>query len=805
MQQTKCDHCHLTFSPDVMIQENEYHFCCKGCQGIYHLLNSKGLHSFYDKLGNKTLSPATDIKSDDLGRFDYDTFYAQYVKKTSDGFNQIDLIIEGIHCSACIWLNEKVLYDTDGIFEANINFSNNKAKITWDNNIIKLSQIIAKIRSIGYNAFAYTVGSRDSEASSAKRDYFTKMMVAVFATMNIMMLAVAKYSGFFMGIDEEVKNMIHFGEFILATPVLFYSGQIFFRGAYFGIKNKIVNMDMLVAIGSSLTYIYSLFVIFGKMGGESYFDSVSMIITFVLVGKYLEVLGKKSAVDTLDTIRNQIPTEATIIKNGIREIVKPHDLNQYDIIELKPGEKAVVDGIVTKGAANFDESSLTGESIPNYKNIGSKIISGTINLDSIVEFRCTKNFENSTLNSIVTLLEDSLAKKPMIEQKANEISKYFSLTILSIAIITFFAWYFGNFNYYNLELQRFEKAFIVAISVIVIACPCALALATPIATLIGIGTLAKNGLIFKEAKHIETMAQASTLVVDKTGTLTEGKLKVKSFEDLDKFDISILYSLVFNSNHPISQSIKKYLEDNFLDLQKYELDNFKSIEARGLSAIFKNQTILGGSLAFLNEQGISNNLSTNDTIFAFAISNKISCVIKLEDNIKKDAKDVIQSFKQNGLKVIMLTGDNEFVAKKVADTLSINDYHASLSPTQKANFIKELKQNGEIVISVGDGINDALMLASSDIAVSLGSGADISISVSDVIILGDSLTNLKNAFLISKKTYKFIKQNLAISLLYNAITIPLAVSGFVIPLVAALSMSLSSLIVVGNSMRIKKD
>lgn len=802
MSSIKCDHCHLDYPVDIMIEDSGHHFCCKGCQGVFHLLNSNGLDSFYDKLGRKTLTPPKEAISD-LTRFDLESFYRQYVKRSKEGFSQIDLIIEGIHCAACVWLNEKILYDTDGIIQVNINFSNNKAKIVWDDDKIKLSEIIKKIQSIGYNAFAYTIGENDKIATKSKRDYFTKMMIAVFATMNIMMLGVAKYSGFFTGIEDDVINLIHYGEFILTTPVLFYSGQIFFKGAYYGIKNKIVNMDLLVATGATLTYIYSLTVMFGINGGESYFDSVTMIITFVLVGKYLEILGKKSAVDTLDTIKNQIPTEAVIIKDGQRVITNLQDLAVGDIVELKAGEKAVVDGVVLSGNGSFDESSITGESLPVYKTAGDKIISGTICTDSVIQYTCAQDFEHSTLNSIVVLLEDSLASKPQIEQFANQISKYFSLSILSLSLFTFVLWYFGDFNYYGLELGQFEKAFVVAISVIVIACPCALALATPIATLIGIGTLAKKGLIFKEAKHIETMAKATMAIFDKTGTLTNGKLTVKKFEVFEDFDISLLYSLVCTSTHPISKSIKKYLESTNENLVIYELDEIKTIQSKGIEASWKNNKLIGGNIDFIASNNVNINIEANDTIFVFAINKQVVVACHLEDSIKSDANELIKTLKQNDIKVVMLSGDNKVVAQKIANSLDI-EFRAELSPAAKAEFVRDAKNSGEVIICVGDGINDALMLTASDIAISMGSGADVSISVSDIVILNDSLASLKEAFLISKRTYKFIKQNLGISLVYNALTIPLAMGGFVMPLVAALSMSLSSLLVVANSMRIKK-
>lgn len=810
MSKIKCNHCHLEFDENVMIKEEDLNFCCKGCQGVYHILKDDGLDSFYDKLGNKTIAPPIKLDNDDVTKFDSENFLDNYVSKTKDGFSQIDLIIEGIHCAACVWLNEKILYDTKGIVEANINFTTNKARIVWDDEKLKLSEIILKIRSIGYNAYAYDSSVADAQASKAKRDYFIRMMVAVVCSMNIMMLSVAKYTGFFTGISKEVKDMIHIGEFILSTPVLFYSGWIFYKSAYFGLKNRMLNMDFLVAFGATSTYIYSLFILFGAKG-ESYFDSVSMIITFVLVGKYLEVIGKKSAIDTLDKIKSSLPLEAVVVKDNEKKVIALNSINIGDIVEIKPGEKVPVDGKIISGNGSFDESTLTGESIPIYKKVKDFVYSGTINLDSLIQFEVTKSFKNSTFSSIVALLEDSLNSKPTIQTKAAEISKGFSVTILSLALMTFLVWYFFGidlgFDYEG--TTQFEKSFIVAVSVVVIACPCALALATPMASLIGISELAKKGLLFKEAKFIETMAVASTVVFDKTGTLTKGELNVTKARIMDDniHKMHLLYSLLDASTHPVSVSIKKYLETKYnLDIKK--LENVKNIEAKGMSATYKNIEgkefeLIGGNVDLLRQFGIFYKFDSSKTVYLFAINKKVIATFELEDKIKDDAQELITYLQNKNIEVVMLTGDNEQVASKIANELNIKKYFSSQTPISKANYIKELKKENKIVVMVGDGVNDSVALTSADVAVAMGSSADISLAVSDIVLLNSTLKSLQEAFIISNKTYKYIKQNLSLSIIYNMVTIPLAMAGFVIPLVAALSMSLSSLMVVLNSLRIK--
>ncbi|RXI26085.1 heavy metal translocating P-type ATPase [Aliarcobacter trophiarum] len=805
MVKIECNHCHLSFEEKMMIKDNELNFCCTGCQSVYYILKSENLESFYTKLGNKTIKAPLQVSNNDLEKFDSLNFLNSYATMTKEGFIQVDLILEGIHCAACIWLNEKILYDTKGVVEANINFTTNKARVVFNSEIIKLSEIIKKIRSIGYNAYAYDSSVADKQASKAKQDYFVRMMVAVVCTMNIMMLSVAKYTGFFTGMSSQVKEMIHLAEFILTTPVLFYSGFVFYKGAYFGLKNRMVNMDLLVSTGASLTYIYSLTVLFGAKG-ESYFDSVAMIITFVLVGKYLEVIGKKSAVDTLDKIKSTLPLEAVVLKDGKKFIKALNLIEIGDIIELKIGEKVPVDGRIISGNASFDLSSITGESIPVYKKSGEEIYSGTVILDSTILFEVTRDFKNSTFSSIVTLLEDSLNSKPKIQTLANKLSRGFSLIILSIAFLTFLVWYyFGlDLGFYFENTNQFERSFITAVSVVVIACPCALALATPMASLVGISELAKKSLLFKEAKYIETIANASTVVFDKTGTLTKGELEVSfvEFFNKDEENINLLYSLLDSSNHPVSIAVKKYIENNFKVLH-LSLEDIKNIEAKGLSARYKNFELLGGSSELLKEFGVDFEYSSKSTQYIFSIDKNIIANFELKDELKDDAKELIEYLKGQKIETIMLTGDNSFVASSIAEKLEITNFKANLTPKDKANFIKELKNSGKIVIMVGDGVNDSVALASSDVAIAMGNSADVSMMVSDVVLLSSKLKSLKDAFIISKKTYKHIKQNLAFSLIYNTITIPIAAAGYIIPLFAALSMSLSSLVVVLNSLRIK--
>ena len=787
-----CTHCHLEFNEDVLIKDGEHYFCCNGCQGVYHLLSDEGLDSFYDKLGSNTLTAPT-TQYEDSSNFDSPAFYDKFVKENSEGFNEVSLIIEGIHCSACVWLNEKALHKMDGIIDASINFTNNKAVITWVDKVVKLSQIIDMIRAIGYNAFPYDSSIQEAHANKERKDYYLRMAVAIFSSMNIMWIAVAQYAGYFSGMSQDIKTILNIGEWILATPVLFYSGWIFFRGAYYGLKTRVVNMDILVSTGALLTYIYSIYITIME-NGEAYFDSVTMIISFVLVGKFLEVLSKKSAADALDMIGKNIPTEVNIIRDEKIISCKLADVVVGDTIVVSTGEKVLFDGEILKGSGSFDESSLTGESEPIYKTIGDSVVSGTVSLDADIHYEASKDFEHSTLSNLVALLETAILKKPKIEQMANRLSEWFSSVILGLSLITFLVWWFLG--------SGFELSFMVAISVIVIACPCALALATPVATLVGLSLGANRGILFKEAAQLETMAKVDTLVLDKTGTITVGKPEVINENIYKDFDKNILYSLVKSSRHPVAKGIANHLKlDENID--EYILDDYTQIPASGISARYNKSKILGGNLKLLVDNGLESEFESDNTLFYFSVDDSIVAIYELRDSIKDNAKELVTNLNNKGISVVMLTGDHANTAKRVALEVGITQYESEQTPEDKSKYIENLHTQDKVVVMVGDGVNDILALAQADIGIVMGSGSDIAVDVGDVVLLDDSLRSLEDSFKISRTTFGLIKQNLGISLVYNAITVPLAMTGYVIPLVAAISMSVSSLLVVGNSMRIR--
>ncbi|MDR2151787.1 MAG: heavy metal translocating P-type ATPase [Helicobacteraceae bacterium] len=813
----RCDHCGLEIASGAEISEGGHNFCCKGCQGVFFLLRDLNLGGFYELKGEQKLDRPKENRRD-LERFDSEIFAKRFIS-VKDNLCEAALALEGIHCAACVWLNEKVINRLDGVIDANINFTTNKAKIVFDPAKIKLSKIVETIRSIGYDASPYDPKLAEEGANKERKEYYTRLIVAIFAAMNIMWLAVARYLGLFSGMDEALIRVIYFVEFCLATPTLFFSGWVFFRGGYYGLKNGFVTMDLLVATGGTLTYGYSIYA--AQIGAEPYFDSVTMIIAFVLIGKFLEVRAKKSAVDTLDSLIAAAPQEVTRVTNGAKERVAPEAIAIGEIIESTAGERIVFDCEVLSGTAALDTASLTGESEPKVVTKGDKALGGAINTDGVLLLRVEKDYEHSTFRAVYALLEQSLENRPSIANLANRLSRRFSSTILAIAALTFCAWFFALDS-------DFDRALRAAISVIVIACPCALALATPIASVIGTLEGARRNILFRSANVLETLAKAKFLLLDKTGTLTIGKPQVVQADFGADFDPAKLAALVGSSSHPISKGVAEYLDG--LGGERFErfdraapigasgdlgafggFGDLKTIAGRGVAA----GALLGGNEALMRENNaqidaafdapcnaLSNAALKAGSRFYFAENGVVQARFLLADKLKADATDAIAALKRMGLEIAILTGDSQSAAFGVASALEIGEVHCSLLPQDKAALVDRYRQKG-IVVMVGDGLNDAIALAKANVAIAMHGGADISISASDLVLLKDSLSDLAFAIKLSKKTYRVIKQNIALSIVYNACLIPLACMGYIIPLIAALSMSFSSLLVVGNSLRIK--
>ena len=904
-EKTKCSHCQLEYDTkalkkvilnDIDNNHKELYFCCNGCEGVYMLLAQNGLSGFYDRLGDNTLNPvdltksnitkSTSIKSTKSQsikssldsspkaknqRFSYldeAHFLDKHTSKKSHNLLEVNLIIDGIHCAACVWLNEAMLSKQVGIEKISINYTNNKAKILFNPNVIKLSYIFAIIASMGYEAHIYDPSAQENLLLAQNKIYFTSFVVGVFCTMSIMMVAIAQYTGYFKGMSADMKSVLNLISCLLATPVLFYTGRVFFTGAYYGLKQGFIGMDFLVVFGASLTFIYSVYASFVGVG-EPYFESVAMIVLFVFSGKFLEMRAKALAGDSLDKLQHILPNAVLVeskdsanLLDSAKTILKDSkELAKGDIIHIREGEMLPCDGIMLM-QGNIDTRSLSGESEPVAKNIGDEVLSGSIALDSF-RYEVAKTYADSTMSNIIKLLEESLESKPQIQNLANTLSKHFSRVVLFIALCGFLFWW---------RYAGAQEALIIAISVIVISCPCALALATPIASVVGISRGFRQGVLFKRAKFLETLARCEVVLFDKTGTLTKGELEVKKelaldfcadfgthrssdfcglfdkhrgkdfsgfSSGLEKSDFAkiLLADFLSHFTHPISIAIKDFIEkspaaNKHILPQNLTLKEAKQTKERGIYGIYESAngeilTILGGSLEYLQSQGINTDEAQKNaldfpqmSVFACAIKTttttqktpntptnatqkitldypKVHLLFFLQDSLKPSAKELITNLKQAGKKILLISGDRQCVVKSIATTLGIKDYHSELLPNDKLEIIRAKKN----AVMIGDGLNDILALQSAEVGIAMGGGYSVAIAQSDVVVLDSSLEGVGRAFEIAKSTYSRIKQNLIISLVYNALLIPLALCGFIIPLVAALSMSLSSLLVVANSMR----
>lgn len=781
----KCSHCRLDFDEKQMLEKDGHFFCCTGCEAVFELVQSKGLGDFYERLGKNSLEPVNFKQN--LGVFD------SFVRPTNEGFSEIHLVIDGIFCAACVWLNEKILIEEQGVIEASVNPLTHKARVVFDERQVSLKRILTLIQSIGYKPSAYDPLKQEQKALSTKREFYSKLVVAVACVMNVMWIAVAKYAGFFSLMDAQTKDILNFAEFVLASPVLFYTGSAFYKNAYFSLKHGQISMDFLVIFGASLAYAYSLWAMFSR-GGEVYFDSVAMIICFVFVGKYLEVLVKKHATDTMDGLNDFLKGEILVFNGKEFAPKDAYAVQVGDIIQLKTGDKILIDGVCVRGEASIDSSSLSGESEPVLVQAGTNINSACVVLDGSVEYRALKPYAESKLSQIISLLE--LSQKPKIQSLVAQIAVYFSRSVLAVALLCFCFWYF-------VRESGAEFALINAISVLIIACPCALALATPVSNLIALFQALKLKVLFKSSDKIEDLSKCDFAVFDKTGVLTDFKLKIARYELNQKANLNELFAFINLSNHPVSASIREFLQEKVRDKKHLEFSAVKEIRAKGISARLKNDEFISGNAQFLQECGIKMSQKFSDTHFVFAKNGEILAHFEFESVLRAGASELISYLKKIKMPIKMLTGDNEKAAQKVASKLGITDFTAFCLPENKMQFVTTLSQKHKVLM-VGDGVNDALALQNAAVAVSLKQGADLAAQNSDIILLKNDLHALEQAIRLSKKTFIIIKQNLAFSLCYNALTIPLAFVGLINPLVAAASMSLSSVVVILNALRIRR-
>lgn len=798
-----CKHCAGHFEGEAVIDANGDEFCCNGCKNVYAYLKSQGFSEFYSKLkkGEQNLAKPS---SKHFDKQSAGSMFSKLLRRDENSpfICELEVLISGIHCPACIWLNEKALSNLDGVLELNISATTSKARVLFDERKTALEDILNLIIAIGYDPKPFN--EVNGAKNSLSREYYARLIVALACSMNIMWVAIALYSGYFEGLSLGAKKILHFAEFVLASPPVFYTASVFYRSALSSLKLRQISMDVNVSLGILSVYFYSVYAMLS--GSEQvYFDSACMLVTFIFTGKFLQTKATQKAAQELENISSLFVEQVMSVKNNSRipsiSEFKPCDVSEVksgDFVLLRSGERAMIDGVVLSGEASVDNSSINGESVPVGISKDDALLSGALCAEGSVIYKATSSFQGSFLNKLSKLLSNASFARAEIEELANKISSHFGWAILGLCVASFVFWSAANISAWS-----GANAFGIAISVLVIACPCALSLATPIATLVAMGTATKRSVVFKDAKVLETLAKCDIIAFDKTGTLSKANLKVLKGQRFLPFDDVALLALASASTHPISKAVASYILENALSpFRQGALENIQNIAGKGITATYKGVKIAGGSAAFVKSLGASLADEGSSSEYYFMYDGKLVARFLLDDELREGAKASIKELKKMGLKVLMLSGDKQIVASKVASELGIDESHGELNPEQKALLIKELQKSANVVM-VGDGINDILALKSANVGIAMGSGASVSVGVSDVVLLRDELGDLVFALRQAKKTFKIIKENLFISLVYNALSIPLAMAGFIIPLFAAISMSFSSLLVVLNSLRLK--
>ncbi|CDQ40011.1 Copper-exporting P-type ATPase A [Virgibacillus salexigens] len=712
----------------------------------------------------------------------------------------------GMTCAACSNRIEKVLNKQDGVKLATVNLTTESATVEYNAGLVDQKALIEKIRNVGYDAKPKAEAS-EKQTHKEKELKHQKTKLIISAVLALPLLVTMLVHLFNMTIPDIFMNS--WFQFALATPVQFIIGWQFYVGAYKNLRNGGANMDVLVALGTSAAYFYSLYEAFKTIGNPEYmphlyFETSAVLITLILFGKYLEARAKSQTTNALSSLLNLQAKEARVIRDG-EEIMTPvEEVVAGDRLVVKPGEKIPVDGMVIKGKTSVDESMITGESIPIEKDVDAAVIGSTINKNGSIEMEATKVGKDTALASIIKVVEEAQGSKAPIQRLADVISGYFVPIVVGIAILTFIVWI--SF----VQPGQFEPALVAGIAVLVIACPCALGLATPTSIMVGTGKAAESGILFKGGEHLEKTHQLEAIVLDKTGTITKGKPEVTNFTG-DEETLQLLASAEKGSEHPLAEAIVAYATEHDVDF--VEVKEFDAIPGHGIEVKISGKHVLVGNRKLMQdhhvdvggaEQELIDYEVEGKTAMLIAIDGNYRGIVAVADTIKETAPQAIKELQEQGLEVIMLTGDNERTAQAIAKQVGIDHVIAQVLPEEKADKIKEIQSLDKKVAMVGDGVNDAPALVTADIGIAIGTGTEVAIEAADITILGGELLLIPKAIKISHSTIRNIRQNLFWAFGYNTAGIPVAAIGLLAPWIAGAAMALSSVSVVSNSLRLKR-
>lgn len=736
--------------------------------------------------------------------------------------SKISLPVEGMTCASCVARVEKAVSKAAGVKNVSVNLATEKVTFEADKDIIDPTEIAELVSDAGYKVDISVFNEKPKRAVKSddtfkstyedgiRKDFLLSLILTIPITfLNMGMMWKGFGELIHLSTDQLNKTLL-----ILTTPIIFVPGKRFFISFWKNLKLFTADMNSLVAIGTGAAYIFSMMVtLFPEIFSNHhksfhvYYDTTAVIITLILMGKWLETRAKSKTGDAVKNLLELRPQTATTIIDGIQVTKRIDELVLNDLVIVKPGEKIPADGIVDSGHSTIDESMVTGESIPVDKKIGSKVIGGTINKTGSFEFRVTKVGEESILGQIIKLVEEAQGSKAPIQKMADKVASVFVPVIIIIAILSFLGWMFTGLE------DSFDRALINFISVLIIACPCALGLATPTALIVGMGKGAKKGILFKDGQSLETFHKINTIIFDKTGTITKGQPEVKDIISIEiKEDelLSIISTVEKRSEHPIAKAIVDF--SLLRKITDKEIGSFESMTGFGLKAEVDKKIVLIGNEKLMLDNSVDlspyknriDELYSNAfTVIFVSINNSLKGLITIEDPIKVNAPEIINEIKALGIKTVLLTGDNIKAAKLISEKTGIEEFRAQVLPSEKAEIVSEFQNEKRLVAMIGDGINDAPALAKADVGVAIGTGTDVAIETAGVVLISGDLNGLLNSLKLSRDVIKTVKQNLFWAFFYNTIGVPLAAFGLLSPMFAALAMSISSVSVVTNSLRLK--
>ncbi|UBH26381.1 heavy metal translocating P-type ATPase [Aeromonas enteropelogenes] len=766
--------------------------CCPGCQAVAETIMECGLASYYD---HRTAPGAKgDLVPEELAALThYDLAEVQQEFVTDSGnVREIQLTVEGLTCAACAWLIERHLMTLPGLRYINVNTTTHRARIKWDPDKLSLSDILKGFAKVGYRAYPFQTHQQEALYAKEVRRYMFRMALAGLGSMQVMMCAVALYMDFFISVEEEFMVYFKWISLLLSTPIMIYSAQPFYVNAWRSLKQGHLSMDVSVSLALIGAFVASMWAtVFNT--GEVYYDSITMFVFFLLLGRFLELRARRKASESSSNLARLVPIMATRIDEEGEHEVAAKTLQTGDRVRVLAGATLPADGIIVRGEASLNESMLTGEQLPLLKGHGDQVYAGTINTDAPLEIRVSHRIEESRIAQIMRLQDHALDDKPAIAQMADVLSRHFILVLLIIAALVWAFWHF----------HQPEQAFWITLAVLVATCPCALSLATPTALTSATAHLTRSGILLRRGHVLDVLTKANRVVMDKTGTLTTGEIRLCHTQVLGDLDsdtcLAIARALEAQSEHPIARAFR--LPADGIALLPHASD-ITPVIGHGVTGIVDGMRYRIGSAGWL---GLGDDLvSPRGLAIYLADERQVLARFELEDTLRPDAKALIAAFKAAGLQTTILTGDSSAQADEIARELGVDELLKGVTPDGKLAYLKGREADGEISIMVGDGINDAPVLAGAHASFAMAGGTDLAKNSADAILLADDLNRLLDARALALRTRKIIIENFAWSIGYNLMVLPLAASGWLPPYLAAAGMSLSSLIVVTNSMRLNR-